>query len=201
MIGWKGAKLGDKMDIFFCDIVGTFEGNQENRVYEVKEFIEKILKLVEIDQVNHIIFSFISSENMEIVKQCINEIKPYLNDQIKLGIQFSEEAIYFEGSVSEINMSGKLEQILYVTKKLEKVKNIYFADDSEINQKIISEVLKVKYPNFNIISFVPGTESKQFFYGNEQKGITGLNKIIDHYIHTKKPQTKPIVKQNIRRYS
>lgn len=189
------------MDIFFCDIVGTFEGNQENRINEIKEFIQKVLTIVEIDQVDHIIFSFISSENMDIVKGCINEITPYLNNQIKLGIQFSEEQIYFEGLVKETNMVGKLEQIVYATKKLEKVKNVYFADDSEIMQIIVSNFFERKYPEFNLVSFVPGTDSKNFLYGHEQKGIVGLNKIMDHYIYTKKPQTKPMVKQNIRRYS
>lgn len=189
------------MDIFFCDIVGTYQGTSQNRKQEVKKFVKKVLKLVEIDQVDHIIFSFVSSENMEIVKSCIDEITPYLNDQIKLGIQFSESEIYFEGLIRQTEMSCKLDQILYVTRKLGEVKNIYFADDSEFIQTLVSDFFAQKYPQFNVISFVPGTQSTRFLYKTEQKGIDGLNKIMDQYIHMKKPITKPTIMQKVKRYS
>lgn len=177
------------MNIFFCDIIGTFYENEidEN---EIKKLIKNINELANIDNVDKTIFSFVSSENIEYVSSFVEILKNFLNDRIILGMQFSSNYIMEQGNMIEISNESKSDQILYALKNND-IKNIYFADDMLINHLMVNNLINEICPNMKIINIIPGTViNEENMIGTKEKGLFGVNKILNGYIEKSMNVTK-----------
>lgn len=186
------------MNYFICDIVGTYEGNDFNRDEEIKKFVSNLNKLMELENMEELIFCFESSDDMKFVQKRITEFSKYIDGtKIKLGLQFSGNQYLDNGEIIDIVTSGKMEQTVFLLHD-KIVNNIYFADDSQMNNNMISRFLNKslelkhkekygdnkKYTSYNkLINFIPGTNVKKSdMIGIREKGLSALNKILDEYI-------------------
>ena len=170
------------MNLFLCDTEGTYKG-LENREKQLNRFICNLSKLNEMDETT-MIFSFVSSESKESVRTCVSELHEYLTDDIKLGIQYSNKYKFNKEKTIKTNMISKLDQCIDAINRVDAQK-VYFADDSIMNQVIVIETLKIKYPNIDIVGL------------NPSDGIKGLNFEIENYISKhKKVKSKKLIKEN-----
>ncbi len=191
------------MDIFFCDIRGTYTGSEIFREDSIKTFIELLLKSLDQDNSSKLYFSFVSSENSETLKKYISEFKKALiemncEDIIYLGKCYSLDEIVHEDLSTEAYLTGKTAQIINHLVDSEVVKNIYIADDTLLFHNMISKLLNITLTNSKksnkIIHMIPGLENtskikihsaSQYFY-SEERGINGLNKCILNKIENQK---------------
>src|SRR5574344_3032108 len=103
------------MNYFICDIVGTYEGNDFNRDEEIKKFVSNLNKLMELENMEELIFCFESSDDMKFVQKRITEFSKYIDGtKIKLGLQFSGDQYLDNGEIIDIVTSGKMEQTVFL---------------------------------------------------------------------------------------
>ena len=80
----------EHISIFLCDIYGTYKvDNHDVDVNELEIFLTNLDKLREQNNSSKLLFSFVNTENAEIVKNEINILKSTnKNNDIILGKQF-----------------------------------------------------------------------------------------------------------------
>lgn len=176
------------MNVFFCDIRGTFDSTTENRELKIKQFVNFLTKISQKLEIDDLIFRFITADDMDYLLGYVQELEPHTkNTPIRLTSQFSEHQKYKNGEIIDIPYTNKLDQIRYISEG-RNVDKIFYADDSIQNQIIISKVLSILCPDAEIISFIPGKESvknleklEKNFYTSPKKGIDGLIEIVSNY--------------------
>lgn len=161
--------------IFFCDIIGTLTGKQD-RENNIKVFCNNLRRIKEIDNLDTLYFSLISSNNLEEVMKLLYSFKTNLESEgITIGIQYADGKKNHFGKV--INSSeGKQTQMIDAIRILYPDK-IYYADDTLINQKVASHIIR-KCLNLDVIPFIPGED-------NTTKDISGLNRCLEKYVFEK----------------
>lgn len=120
-----------KATIFFCDIRGTIEGRVKNKLSDYEKFNELILKIKEKNNSDFIIFSLISSDNVEYIKQNYEYLNEHFSDSITFGKQFFDEG-YIDGKTVITGDNGKCNQIINYLNELSEsyyIDNIILADD------------------------------------------------------------------------
>lgn len=194
------------MNYFICDIVGTYNGDLPDRDIELKKLVDNLNNIIELENLEELIFCFESSDNMNFVKEHVKEFSRYIEGtRIKLGLQFSNNQYLDNDKVIDINPQGKMEQTVFLLQD-KVINNVYFADDSQINNKMISRFLnkvleqkhnekykdtKTYIPYNKLIQFIPGTNVKKSdMIGVREKGLSALNKILDEYIKMLKLEKK-----------
>ncbi len=184
------------MDIFFCDIAGTFTGQKENRDKSLKKFVSNLSRLLKQSKSDKMLFCFISSDTIEKVMKNTNELKKYLNDSnIELGNQYSFEQSFKYKEKPTDCVKGKTSQIFSYLAEQKNVNNVYFADDTEIYHEMISYIHSVKSDLAdNIIHFVPGIKNDSNLYNvinkdnlftSKGKDINGVNECIEKRLSIK----------------
>lgn len=164
-----------KIIIFFCDIRGTIIGNEQNSITDYQFFNNLLLEIKNLEQVDYIIFSLISSDNNIIVSNEQNILNNYFNNNIIFGKQFFDNGYIIDNAIYNDNKKGKIEQILNYTKELEQkyiVAKIYYADDCEFFHDILNELIFYENQNNLFKSIIP----------KEHIGLKELNLIISNNI-------------------
>lgn len=187
------------MNYFVCDIVGTYNGAEStNRDEQLKQFVKNLEKIIELENLEELIFCFESSDIIEFVIDNAREFSKYIEGtKIKMGIQFSGDKYIEDGIKKELDRSGKLAQTAFLLQD-KPVNNVYFADDTLMNQEMIGDLLirklekdhRDKYgdtkkfePYNKLVQFIPGTDiEEENKIGTTDKGISALNEILDKYI-------------------
>lgn len=156
--------------VFYLDIRNTYTGS-ENRNEELIKFVNNLISL---DDNDELFVSFVSTDLMDVIKSCMDELTFYIqNTKIKFGNQFSEnERLSMDGNTSIVD-NGKTIQI-YNDLINSNYSKAYYADDTKLNVKIASTVINKKIPNINLITF------------NPSDGIKDLNDILKQYISNNK---------------
>lgn len=175
------------MNVFFCDIVGTingYENNKEIRNEKLKTLISLLSNLCDDEP---IYFCFISSDNYKFVKKYIDELKNLLDGtNVISNIHYSNDLIDDNGMKYENPYFSKWEQIDSFIKDNRYIKNLYYAEDSVINVKILEEIMNEKYSDINYIKFIPGTDVHDTnTFCSDKKGIDALLSIINEYMESK----------------
>lgn len=164
----------EKVILFLCDICGTINGKLFNSDEDYSE-LNKLLNLISEKNENcKIIFTLVSSENVDTVKENLNELKKHLKNNVHFDKQFYENGYILENNHIE-TISGKMHQITeYIEEQNKKFKiiKIYYADDSTLLQSYVSEYFEYKEVNIPLISIIP----------NERLGLKELNKLINDQI-------------------
>ena len=173
------------MNIFFCDLRGTYDGDIENRAKAIDRFVNNLRNICRILNIEEMLFDFITTDNMQTLITYIKEFEPYVeNTQIKLDNQFSSDKKYYQGAIVENEHDNKLAKIYHITKN-KGVKRIFYADDTISQQKMIRGVLEKKEPNIEVISIIPNNRLEfENAYVSNKYGIDGLNEAVETYIDT-----------------
>lgn len=175
------------MNIFFCDIIGTFKSkNSENRIQALKNFVDNLNNIIAVDHLDKLYFSFISSNHMEDVLMCVKELMPFIdNNKIIFGAQFSSKHIFIDGERKRYDSCKASQMMKFLDHK--DIKNIYYADDTNINHTLFEHTIKKLHPEINIESFIPGTfKMTENAIGIDEKGLSGLNKLLKIYVEGRK---------------
>ena len=176
------------MNVFFCDIVGTFNGYEENiklRKEKIKILVDKLIELSD----NQILyFNFISGDNYLFVKRYIDEIQEYIKDtNIILDTNYCYNQIYKNNTLYNNPYLCKWEQIYSYVEDNPNINRIYFAEDSIINLQMTEELLNEEHKNIELIQFIPGLEINEYnIVGSKEKGIDSLINILTKYINNLK---------------
>lgn len=173
------------MNIFFCDIRGTFDGSHEEREEQLKRFVANLQKLMQIDGLNQLVFSFVSTDEMDYVKTVIEELKPYLvGTNIVLGPQMAYNEILINDVVKPYFIGKTYQMMKYIDG--EDLKNIYFADDTLLHHNILKFIISKEHPNVKLKNFVLGNSIKnENIFGISKRGIVGLNCLLEDYSYVK----------------
>lgn len=154
--------------IVFCDIYGTF---LKNTPKDVDKFVNHLLNLDENDEM---VFSFITTDRIDTVKQCMEQLDDYFDGtKIRFGYQYVEDRKYLNDSV-EMTSKGKMSQILDEL-KANKYDKVYYFDDSSLNV-VLFDLTVLRFPDTDFISVC---HSK-----NHTSNLDGLNKAIEELIIT-----------------
>ncbi|HPF83555.1 MAG TPA: hypothetical protein PLV83_05300 [Bacilli bacterium] len=190
------------MNVFICDIIGTYLENYDtkNSKEDLIEFVNHLQRLIEIEEMNELIFSFESSNALNEVKSCMIELSKYIEGtNIKMGMQFgSDKYLDIDGKEHLVPSIGKITQTTLLLSN-KKVNKIYFADDNLLNQKMTENFLsgvnnindnKSNYSiSYNeLVQFVPGLQNDD----KKTKGLKTLNEILDNYINKLEKTNKMI---------
>ena len=172
------------MNIFFCDVRGTFDGNVENRSKAVDRFVNNLRNICQILNIEEMTFDFVTSEDMPTLLTFIKELEPLIkNTPIRFANQFSDREKYYQGKIEESEHKNKLAQIYYSLKGKD-IKRVFFADDTLVQQKIVKRVLRTSNPQLDFVSIMPNTYQKtEDGYISEKYGIDGLNEAVETYIN------------------
>lgn len=178
------------MNIFLCDIGGTFDSSiNTNRNSEIIAFLKNLKDLITYDNLDNFSFSFITEGNIDYLKPYYEELKSALNNRITLGPQFSFDRIMLNNKEISVQTKSKLDHIINILNK-KNVKTIYYADDSSLNHEIITSIITNHYPNIELINFQPScTKNNENFYCSLKKGLPGLNESINNYLNKKQVKT------------
>ncbi|MEG0826037.1 MAG: hypothetical protein RR404_01065 [Bacilli bacterium] len=170
------------MNIFFCDIQGTFSGDEKTRNEDLKKFINNLLKIIEVDNLENLNISFITTGPIVLLKQAITDLIPLLEGiKITLGEQLCDKYIILNSNLFEHRFKAKSDQILALIKK-HKPKKVYYAEDNQINQLITSQIINKTYPNIKYVGFLPGTSiNHPNIYCGSDRNIAGLNQALESY--------------------
>ena len=181
------------MDIFLCDIVGTFTGN-ENRSEELRKLAKNLTKIADIDDVSVLSFSFISSCHSNQVNEYVKELSKYIDDKrIIFGQQFSSQHKFIPGNDLQKCVAGKSSQILDIIKKEKNIKNIYYADDVSLFHDMIDNILEMTNFDYdNFIHIIPNSsnDNDNNIISSSSKGIIGLNNCLNSIIKKNINNTK-----------
>lgn len=133
--------------LFFCDIVGTFD--RLNTSKDILRFVDNLEKLRSINNSNKVIFSFISTDNVEVVNQMINRLSKYIiNKDIELGKQF-----YSKGNETINKPFSIFDYTVYLSNKYS-IKGVYYADDALFYHEIVQELKDIYDVNIPIHSII-----------------------------------------------
>ena len=174
------------MNVFFCDINGTFDHGEENRRNSVLKFVKSLLRLMKENNIDDLVFRFVTSDDIEYLLPYIHELeKEVVGSPIRLTSQFSYQYIYKNGDIKESIYNNKLDQIRHVSENCD-IERIFIADNSMINQLLLRRILTITCPKSKIVSFVPGIDefTENDMYGDRLKGINGLISSIEKYNNT-----------------
>lgn len=153
---------------FFCDIRNTYNGSF-NREKALSEFVYHLNNL---DDSEIMYFSFVSSDDVDYVKECMKELEPFLlGSKIVFGNQYAFDKVIIGNSVNKVD-SSKPAQI-YAELATGDCHLAYYADDKSLYGKILRKVINTKLPDINLVTFEP------------TNGIDSLNKLLHESISNK----------------
>lgn len=161
--------------IFLCDIYGTYKANIHdiNNKEVFTKFATNLEHLRVKDHSDLLFFVFISQENKEIVLAENNYLKSHVtNPCIKFNTHFYNCGYIHNDVIIPTNDSTKTTQILYYIdfiKQSYDINTIYYADDTELYQYAIKEILGETNPEQELIAITPKSKN----------GLVELNEIIE----------------------
>lgn len=185
------------MNIFFCDIWGTFNYEEENKEELMTRFVFQLQKMMKKDNINELEFIFISLEQTDVIYKYMSEFNSFLinnnlNGSIKINLAFGEnEYIDINGEKSEC-ISGKVAQILSYIKNKD-INKLYFADDTITHHHVLINMMS-KFRDINVlpenlILFIPGKKLEYYdifpdkyehIYNSKIKGLEGLTECLEN---------------------
>lgn len=140
-----------KVTLFFCDIVGTFDGNQILKIEEeeIQRFVKNLRKIIKQNKTDGLIFSFVTTERKDLVRIMEQKIKPYLKDSdIYIG-----RHIYNKGKGNVAKPSAILLSIESLKEQYDVDSKVYYADDCELYHYILEEL----NTSYDITSIIPSS--------------------------------------------
>lgn len=174
-----------KNGIFFCDISGTYFYEKENRSILVNEFIECLKLLKYKENLDILYFCFITSDNIDYLKDAISDIEYHLPEDIVLEKQFfSNGVITTNDEVVYLTPDSKANIIidsLLNIKDSKSICKIYFADDYSLNHSLL-KAINESY-NFDITYFELGSSNDDDYkcFYSSGKGLQGLTYVLKKY--------------------
>lgn len=175
------------MNYFFCDIIGTIDGCEENRYEQLSAFVELLENIISENKEEQVIFEFITSEDSIYLQKFLRELSPFIkNSNIVLGNQFSDSTVLNSNIIKQNSNFSKADMIIQEIKD-KKVNHVYIADDVHVNH-IIAEA---SLPNVRFTHFLPGKSvDREDYFSCSKNGILGLNECLEKYYYHRKNLTR-----------
>ena len=175
------------MDMFFCDINGTYTGDEETRKRDVENFSKNLSSLIDSDNADKLVFSFISSDNTDYVTRYIKELQKYITDsRIIFGYQYANDKKFLIDSSPVTCDEGKTNQIMDAINLNKDIKSIYFADDTLLFHEMV-DYISIVCGVSNVYHLIPGINNNHTIiekknsnniYYSDKNGIVGVNECI-----------------------
>lgn len=174
----EGDKIMGK-SIFYCDIEKTFRVDRDNallsrkeRGLQLQDFVNSLDILCEAEGEEEFLFSFVSSNRIDDVINCIKEISPYINNSkhIKFSTSFAENKKIIGEDPSTIKdcRTTKFSQIVNNLRHIQddvyyeienaKIDKIFFADDALINHMLVKNILPKYSKEIEIVELQIGND-------------------------------------------
>ena len=164
--------------VFFCDIIGTFKGktgDEDIDYSELMSFIKFLEDLIENDNSDKLIFSFITSDNIDLVLKESEFFRSYLNNtHINLGRQYFEDGYIEDGLIYKAPKT-KPQQILEYIEDLKNeyvISMIYYADDAQHNHTILEALFNDPFESFIPQKRIGVPELNELFSKRKNKNVT-----------------------------
>lgn len=122
-----------RVTVFFCDIIGTIDGDINDE--ECKKFADLLDKLRKINNSDLLLFSISSTEQSNIVSYYEKKLSKYFNNNVMV-----MEKIEVDKTISDAKIANALLYIEYLQKEYE-VAGVYCADDIAILQEMFANLL------------------------------------------------------------
>lgn len=154
---------------FYCDIIGTYTGGTDR-----KESLSTFAQLLDsLDDSDELEFSFISTNDIDGIKECMDEFKPYIEGtKIKFGTQYGFDKKLDKGVVSDTPNGKTLQMINDLAN--DSYEKVYYADDTKAFTMMAGHLVEAKYPELSLTILEP------------TKGIDSLNNELIKHIENKK---------------
>lgn len=135
----------EHISIFLCDLYGTYKvDNKKVDINELEKFLINLDTLRKQNNSSKLLFSFVSTENAEIIKNETNILKCMnKNDNIVLGKQFFDHGFIYQDKVYCEEVIGKVFQIKKYLEELNDkyiIDKVYFADDNIFIHYLLEEL-------------------------------------------------------------
>lgn len=142
----------EKVTLFFCDIVGTFDSGKLFLInnLEIKKFVDNLNNIIQYNKTDKIIFSFVTTENLETLHIIEEQFKPFLNDNICVNNHIYYDDIHNVDKPYDIIMRIKSLELLY------DIEDIYYADDTKFYHDILNDLKDCYNIKYKITSIIPG---------------------------------------------
>lgn len=168
----------EHISIFLCDLYGTYKvDNKKVDINELEKFLINLDTLRKQNNSSKLLFSFVSTENAEIIKNETNILKCMnKNDDIVLGKQFFEHGFIYQDKVYCEEVIGKVFQIKEYLEELNDkyiIDKVYFADDNRFLHYLLNELLL-------------DTTNIQFLLPTKSLGLKELNEILSSLVSENK---------------
>lgn len=177
--------------IFMCDIMGTYYTTSQdvNRIKKIENLIINLNSLRENHNADVVLFSFVSTGDVEFVKSFTKEFNTYKIDNIINKINFYENGYIIQNNktskIVETKGSFKTSKIINFTKEMEKtfkINALYYADDTNMNHQIFLHYIKnlkdYNYETYDLIINENNDDTDNIIFSN-QESIDGLNECIE----------------------
>lgn len=164
-----------KIACCFSDITGTIIGKRSNTTLDYRNFNDILLKVMQINHADFILFSLISTDHEEVIMNQQIILSEYLNWPIYFGKHFFENGYIDQEHTIYQNMLGKPYVInRYVEELLQKywIQKIYFIDDCEMYHEMLFFFAEDGHWDQLLHSIIP----------REQEGLGEINRLLKREI-------------------
>ena len=130
----------EKVVCFFFGNSSNFRFSNNTSFEEYKEFNEKLLELKEKNNADSLVFSLVTNDSYEDVRDTKYLLKEFFDPSIKFGRNFFEDG-YIENWSVGLQFGGKSGSVIdYLAKANSEyeIEHIYYFDDSDVSREIVS---------------------------------------------------------------
>lgn len=162
----------------FSDVHNTYTSSfgqnkdyKNNRIEELKNFKKILLEISKIYKCDQIWFSFITSENLELLKKHIDEFTNIIeNTIIKFKKNYFKNKKYYKDDLNnDYNKEIKAEIIISeMIKNIDQIKVVIYIDDNEFEHLFFEELLKRETTKPKIVHNIK----------HKKLGLSGVNEAL-----------------------
>lgn len=159
----------EKVTLFFCDICGTFDCGLFLKINyeELNRFISNLKLIMKYNETDKIIFSFVTTENIESVMLMDKALMSYIDGNIYIGKHF------YQNENKVVNKAHDIfEYIQQLKGKYIIDSNIYYADDCELYHYLLKELNNGFQSQYVIHSIIP-----------KKNGLVEVNDFLENHIN------------------
>lgn len=167
-----------KAVVYFSDIMGTILGRQENKEEDYRKFSDLLSTIKESEQADEVIFSIISTDNIEFVSNVHGMVSPFIDQTVTYGKQFFGNGYYTEDKVVEQDPLMKSVEITQYIKDLSQeyeIVSVYYAEDTSMYQEMLSFLAESDGWDQQLVCITP----------TENIGLAEVNQLLENNVKSR----------------
>lgn len=146
----------ENVTVFFCDIYGTFDSGSNLNVdcNQLLRFINNLENLRKIHGSDRIIFSFITTEDIDVVRSMENKLRENIDFQnIYLGSHFCSDS-----NNSKVDKPLEILKCIEFLEEYYTINQVYYADDCEFYHSVLQDLKSNCDIGCDIHSIIPKSQ-------------------------------------------